>query len=663
METKERTVVYLCTARKVLSIDLETYSDVDLGNCGVYRYVEGDFHILLFAYAFDDEDVKIVDLACGEELPKEVVDAIFDEKIIKAAWNASFERTCLSRYFGTRLSPNSWQCSMVWAASLSLPLALKNAAVVLKTGEQKDKAGEALIRYFSIPCKPTKTNGGRTRNLPEHDMDGWRRFKDYCLQDVRTERDIRQKLEYFPLPEAEWNYYHMDQRINDRGVLIDRQLVEQAITCDLMLTEEMTRKAYELTGLENPNSVSQLKAWLEERGIPVESLGKKDVAALITDLDKHSTDQEALDMMKLRLQMAKSSVKKYQAADRCICEDGRAHGLFQFAGANRTARWAGRLLQLQNLPQNHISSLDEARELLKLGAFDMLEIIYGNTPDILSQLIRTMLIPKPGCIFIVCDFSAIEARVLAWLAGEQWRIDAFNRGDDIYCASASQMFGVPVVKHGINGELRQKGKVAELACGYGGAAGALISMGALDMGLTEEELPGLIDDWRNSNPHIVQFWWDVEKAAMETIKDHQDRMVGRIGFQFSANTLWLVLPSGRRLAYINPQLEPNRFGRMAITFEGTNAANKWVRGETYSGRMVENCTQATARDLLAEAMWRMERQGLNIVAHVHDEVILEVPEGTVAVDDVSRIMNQNPEWAEGLPLSSSGYWGRYYFKD
>lgn len=663
METKERTVVYLCTARKVLSIDLETYSDVDLGNCGVYRYVEGDFHILLFAYAFDDEDVKIVDLACGEELPKEVVDAIFDEKIIKAAWNASFERTCLSRYFGTRLSPNSWQCSMVWAASLSLPLALKNAAIVLKTGEQKDKAGEALIRYFSIPCKPTKTNGGRTRNLPEHDMDGWRRFKDYCLQDVRTERDIRQKLEYFPLPEAEWNYYHMDQRINDRGVLIDRQLVEQAITCDLMLTEEMTRKAYELTGLENPNSVSQLKAWLEERGIPVESLGKKDVAALITDLDKHSTDQEALDMMKLRLQMAKSSVKKYQAADRCICEDGRAHGLFQFAGANRTARWAGRLLQLQNLPQNHISSLDEARELLKLGAFDMLEIIYGNTPDILSQLIRTMLIPKPGCIFIVCDFSAIEARVLAWLAGEQWRIDAFNRGDDIYCASASQMFGVPVVKHGINGELRQKGKVAELACGYGGAAGALISMGALDMGLTEEELPGLIDDWRNSNPHIVQFWWDVEKAAMETIKDHQDRMVGRIGFQFSANTLWLVLPSGRRLAYINPQLEPNRFGRMAITFEGTNAANKWVRGETYSGRMVENCTQATARDLLAEAMWRMERQGLNIVAHVHDEVILEVPEGTVAVDDVSRIMNQNPEWAEGLPLSSSGYWGRYYFKD
>ena len=653
----------MCTARKVLSIDLETYSDVDLGNCGVYRYVEGDFHILLFAYAFDDEDVKIVDLACGEELPKEVVDAIFDEKIIKAAWNASFERTCLSRYFGTRLSPDSWQCSMVWAASLSLPLALKNAAVVLKTGEQKDKAGEALIRYFSIPCKPTKTNGGRTRNLPEHDMDGWQRFKDYCLQDVRTERDIRRKLEYFPLSEAEWNYYHMDQRINDRGVLIDRQLVEQAITCDLMLTEEMTRRAYELTGLENPNSVSQLKAWLEERGIPVESLGKKDVAALITDLDRHSTDQEALDMMKLRLQMAKSSVKKYQAADRCICEDGRAHGLFQFAGANRTARWAGRLLQLQNLPQNHISSLDEARELLKLGAFDMLEIIYGNTPDILSQLIRTMLIPKPGCIFIVCDFSAIEARVLAWLAGEQWRIDAFIRGDDIYCASASQMFGVPVVKHGVNGELRQKGKVAELACGYGGAAGALISMGALDMGLTEEELPGLIDDWRNSNPHIVQFWWDVEKAAMETIKDHQDRVVGRIGFQYSANTLWLVLPSGRRLAYINPKLEPNRFGRMAITFEGTNAANKWARGETYSGRMVENCTQATARDLLAEAMWRMERQGLNIVAHVHDEVILEVPEGTVAVDDVSRIMNQNPEWAEGLPLSSSGYWGRYYFKD
>ena len=647
----------------MLSIDLETFSDIDLSSCGVYRYVEGDFHILLFAYAFDDEDVRVVDMACGEELPQEVRDAIFDEAVIKAAWNAQFERTCLSRYFGTQLSPDSWQCSMVWAASLSLPLKLKTAAEVLKTGEQKDDAGERLIKYFSVPCKPTKTNGGRTRNLPEHAPENWALFKSYCMQDVRTERDIRHKLEAFPLQKSEWNFYHMDQRINDRGVLIDKTLVEQAITCDMMLSEEMTAKAYELTGLENPNSVSQLKGWLTERGIDVDSLGKKNVTALIKDLDKHSIDSEALEMMRLRLQMAKSSVKKYQAADRYICLDGRAHGLFQFSGANRTQRWAGRGIQLQNLPQNHISTLDEARELVKLGCFDMVESIYGNTPDILSQLIRTMLIPKEGCEFIVADFSAIEARVLAWLAGEQWRMDAFKRGDDIYCASASQMFGVPVVKHGINGELRQKGKVAELACGYGGAAGALISMGALDMGLSEDELPGLIDDWRTANPHIVQFWWDVEKAAMDTVKDHRERNVGRIGFQFYANTLWVVLPSGRKLAYIKPRLQPNRFGRMAMTFESLNAANKWSRGETYSGKLVENCTQSTARDLLAEAMWRMEQAGLDIVGHVHDEVILEVPKGTITVEDVCSIMNQNPVWANGLVLSSAGYRGDYYFKD
>lgn len=649
--------------RRVLSIDLETFSDIDLSSCGVYRYVEGDFHILLFAYAFEDEDVRVVDMACGEELPQEVRDAIFDETVIKAAWNAQFERTCLSRYFGTQLSPDSWQCSMVWAASLSLPLKLKTAAEVLKTGEQKDDAGERLIKYFSVPCKPTKTNGGRTRNLPEHAPEDWALFKSYCMQDVRTERDIRHKLEAFPLQKSEWNFYHMDQRINDRGVLIDKTLVEQAITCDMMLSEEMTAKAYELTGLENPNSVSQLKGWLTERGIDVDSLGKKNVTALIKDLDKHSIDSEALEMMRLRLQMAKSSVKKYQAADRYICLDGRAHGLFQFSGANRTQRWAGRGIQLQNLPQNHISTLDEARELVKLGCFDMVESIYGNTPDILSQLIRTMLIPKEGCEFIVADFSAIEARVLAWLAGEQWRMDAFKRGDDIYCASASQMFGVPVVKHGINGELRQKGKVAELACGYGGAAGALISMGALDMGLSEDELPGLIDDWRTANPHIVQFWWDVEKAAMDTVKDHRERNVGRIGFQFYANTLWVVLPSGRKLAYIKPRLQPNRFGRMAMTFESLNAANKWSRGETYSGKLVENCTQSTARDLLAEAMWRMEKAGLDIVGHVHDEVILEVPKGKMKVEDVCSIMNQNPVWANGLVLSSAGYRGDYYFKD
>lgn len=649
---------------KYCEMDFETYGEVDLPTCGSYRYIQDEtFDPLLLAVAFDDEDVFIIDLAQGEEVPDIVWAAVFDDEIVKIAWNAQFERTIFGHMAGHTLSPDSWKCAMVWAASLSLPLALKNAAEVLKTGEQKDKEGERLIRYFSVPCKPTNTNGNRTRNLPEHAPEDWELFKSYCIQDVRTERDIRKRLEQFPMMDHEWDFYHMDQRINDRGVLIDRELVEQAITCDLLMSEEMTKRAYELTGLENPNSVSQLKGWLEERGIEMESLGKKEVAAMIKDLDKHSADGEALEMMKLRLQMAKSSVKKYQAADRYICEDGRAHGLFQFSGANRTQRWAGRGIQLQNLPQNHISTLDEARELLKMGCFDMLESIYGNTPDILSQLIRTMLIPKPGCEFIVADFSAIEARVLAWLAGEQWRLDAFKRGDDIYCASASQMFGVPVVKHGINGELRQKGKVAELACGYGGAAGALISMGALDMGLTEEELPGLIDDWRNSNSHIVQFWWDVEKAAVETIKDHRDRKVGRIGFQFSANTLWMVLPSGRKLAYIKPKMQPNRFGRMAITFESLNAANKWTRGETYAGRIVENCTQATARDLLAEAMWRMEKAGLDIVGHVHDEVILEVPIGSITADEVCAIMGQNPAWADGAPLAAAGYRGDYYFKD
>jgi len=655
--------VVILLSRRVLSIDLETYSDVDLPNCGVYRYVEGDFHILLFAYAFDDEETKCVDMACGEQLPAEVVDAIHNENIIKSAWNAQFERICLSKYFGTQLDPDAWQCTMVWAASLSLPLKLATAAQALKTAQQKDAVGERLIRYFSIPCKPTKSNGGRTRNLPEHAPEDWKLFKSYCIQDVETERDIRRRLEKFPILPQEWDFYHMDQRINDRGILIDKELVQQAIICNMAMSEEMTKRAYALTGLENPNSVSQLKGWLEERGIEVDSLGKKNVASLITDLDKHSADGEALDMMKLRLQMAKSSVKKYQAAERYICQDGRAHGLFQFSGANRTQRWAGRGIQLQNLPQNHISTLDEARELVKMGCFDMIEALYGNTPDILSQLIRTMLIPKDGYEFIVADFSAIEARVLAWLAGEQWRLDAFQRGEDIYCASASQMFGVPVVKHGINGELRQKGKVAELACGYGGGAGALISMGALDMGLKEDELPDIISSWRDANPEIVKFWYAVEKAAIETVKDHTDRTVGKIGFQFSANTLWIVLPSGRRLAYIKPKLQPNRFGRMALTFEGLGANNKWTRGETYSGKLTENITQATARDLLAEAMRRMELVGLGIVGHVHDEVILEVPKGQYTVDDVCDIMNQNPAWADGLPLSSAGYTGNYYFKD
>jgi DNA polymerase len=649
----------------VLSIDLETYSDVDLTKCGVYRYVESPgFEILLFAYAFDDEEVQMVDMACGEQLPPEVLEALDDPKVIKAAWNAQFERTCIGHYLRRTLSPDGWQCSMVHAASLSLPLSLKEAAKVLNTGEQKDRAGENLIRYFSIPCKPTKANGGRTRNLPEHDPTGWQQFKDYCLQDVRTERDIRKRLNSFPMPAHEWDYYHMDQRINDRGVMIDTKLVQQAIACDLMLSDEMTGKAYELTGLENPNSVSQLKSWLEEKGIPIESLRKKDVAAMIKELDKNGCDQEALDMLKLRLQMAKSSVKKYQAAERCVCADHRARGLFQFYGANRTGRFSGRNIQLQNLPQNHISTLDEARNLVKAGAFEGVELLYGNTPDVLSQLIRTMLIPKAGCEFIVADFSAIEARVLAWEAGETWRLDAFQNGKDIYCESASQMFHLPVVKHGVNGELRQKGKVAELACGYGGSSGALISMGALEMGLSESELPELIDNWREANPKIVQYWWDVERAAVETYKNHEAHRVGKLIFQFYSGTLWMVLPSGRKLAYLKPKLQPNRFGRMSLTFEGQGGTGgKWCRQETYSGKLVENATQAIARDILTEAMWRMEQAGLEIVGHVHDEVILEVPTGKYTVDEICKLMAVNPDWCRDLPLSAAGYRGDYYFKD
>ena len=607
-----------------------------------------------------------MDLACGEPLPREVVNAIFDDNVIKAAWNAQFERTCLSKYFGVQLSPDSWRCSMVHSASLSLPLALKTAAKVLRVSEQKDSAGERLIKYYSVPCKPTKKNGGRTRNLPQYHEESpgdWQKFKDYCLQDVRTERAIRKKLERFPLLDREWDFYHMDQRINDRGVLIDTEFVSQAMKCDQIQAEYMAQKAYELTGLENPNSVAQLKSWLGERGIPVKTLARKEVTAMITDLDKNSTDRDALNMLKLRLQMAKSSIKKYQAAERCACADGRARGLFQFSGANRTARWAGRFIQLQNLVRNEIHTLDEARELIKMGCFDTVASIYGDVPEILSQLIRTMLIPKHGCKFIVADFSAIEARVLAWLSGEQWRLDAFNRGEDIYCASASAMFGVPVVKHGINGDLRAKGKVAELACGYQGGVGALTAMGALDMGLKEDDLPKLISDWRQANPNIVKFWWNIESAATETIKDYQERTVGKIKVQYYANTLWLVLPSGRKLAYINPKLAPNRFGRMSLTYEGLNAANKWDHVESYGGKLAENITQATSRDLLAEAMWRMEKAGIDIVAHVHDEIIAEVPMNTVTIDDVCKIMNQNPDWAEGLILASAGYCGSYYFKD
>ena len=661
-------------------VDIETYSEVDIKSCGLYRYAtDPSFEILLIAWATDDGsgfgETQCCDLATGDPFPTELLEAFQSGTVRLIAHNASFERVCFSvhlqRHFpsqylqpGAFLSPDNWLCTMVMAGSLTLPLALKDVGAVLKTVQQKDKEGERLIKLFSMPCKPTKYNGYRTRNLPQHYPADWAKFKGYCIQDVNTEIDIYKRLKRFPMPDREWHHYRVNERVNDRGVKIDTELVQQAIACDLMLSDAMMKKAYELTGLENPNSVSQLKSWLDERGIPMDSLGKKDVAQMIGELDKNGVDEEAMDMLKLRLQMAKSSVKKYQAAERCVCPDGRARGLFQFYGASRTGRYSGRNIQLQNLPQNHISTLEQARDLVKMGCFDMVESIYGNTPDVLSQLIRTMLVPKEGCEFIVADFSAIEARVLAWEAEEQWVLDAFENGEDLYCATASQMFHVPVVKHGVNGELRQKGKIATLACGYGGSSGALISMGALQMGLKEEELPEIIDSWREANPKIVQYWWDVEKAAMTAYKTGERSEIGKIAFEFWSGTLWMVLPSGRRLAYIKPRTQPNRFGRMSLTYEGVGQNHKWSRQETYSGRLVENATQAIARDILAEAMARMEDYGLSIVGHVHDEVIIEAPIGKYTVDEVCKLMAVKPDWCEGLPLSAAGYLApSYYFKD
>lgn len=905
------------TFTHTLSIDLETFSDVDLAKSGVYPYSESaEFRILLFAYAFNDEPVRIIDIASGESLPTDVLQALTDPAILKTAFNAQFERICLSRFLygaaGSRfLDPSQWECTMVHAAMLGLPFSLDAVAKVLGTGEQKDKRGEDLIKYFSVPCKPTKSNGGRVRNMPSDAPDKWELFKAYCKQDVATERDIRNRLSMFPIPEREQEFYIIDQQINDRGVLIDLPMVEQAIKCDLLHSEILTHRAYELTSLENPNSVSQLKMWLEERGLSMDTLGKKEVAAQIKAMEKNCCDAELLEMLKLRLQMAKSSVKKYQAAERAVCADSRARGLFRFYGANHTGRWclaegsrvlvkdqrgrvfekrienvlltdrvydgdswvthegvvfsgdkdvitwdgitatpehmvfidsstkiplgeaaekqiplwrgsdnefmlpthdyldykeqmesnmrtydiinagpknrfmangrivsnSGRSVQLQNLPSGHLSTLDEARTLLKLGSFDALEYIYGNTPDVLSQLIRTMIIPKPGCEFVVADFSAIEARVLSWLAGEQWRLDSFRAGADIYCASASQMFGVPVVKNGVNGHLRQKGKVAELACiaegqlvltdhglvpiqnvtkdmllwdgaewvyhngviykgeretisyrgltatpdhlvldgshfvpfghfaamclgvdlpsilersvirpvydimnagsrhqfiagglivhncGFGGAAGALIAMGALDMGLKEAELPDLINNWRSSNPRIVQFWWDVDKAATKTVKDGSVNRVGRITFERYAGELFITLPSGRKLAYASPRLEPNRFGRMGITYMGIGTNNKWQRLETYGAVCVENIVQGSARDLLAEAMLRVSKAGLDIILHCHDELCVEVPIGSVTVEQLCKLMSENPPWADGLPLSAAGFSCPYYQKD
>ena len=643
----------------LLAIDIETYSDVDLTKCGVYAYCDSpQFEILLFAYAFDEEETEIIDLACGEHLPQRVLDALEDTAVIKTAFNAAFERTCISKYLGKKLSPVSWQCTAVQSAMLALPLSLDGVGEVLNIKRKKLKEGTDLVRFFSMPCKPTKANGGRTRNLPSDEPEKWTRFKAYCIRDVDAEREIRQKLRNYPIPESEMRLYQMDQEINDRGILVDQELVANAILCDTQYKEAVTARAYELTGLENPNSPAQIKGWLSDRGVEVDSLDKKAVKSMISD-----AEGEVLEVLQLRLLMAKTSVKKYEAIERSVCSDGRCHGLLQFYGANRTGRWAGRLVQVQNLPQNHIADLELARNLVKDRQFDLIDLLYDSTPGVLSELIRTAFIPKPGCRFIVADFSAIEARVLAWFSGEQWRLDTFAEGGDIYCASTSQMFGVPVVKHGENGHLRQKGKIAELALGYGGSVGALTSMGALEMGLEEEELQPLVNQWRASNPHITKFWWDVDAAAVKAVKERTSISYKNLCFTYRSGILFVTLPSGRNLSYIKPRMTQNRFGRESLSYEGVGESKKWMRIETYGPKLVENIVQATARDLLALAMLRLRDAGYEIVMHIHDEAVLEVPDGVSSVDEVCRMMSVAPDWAAGLPLRADGYECPFYKKD
>ena len=641
-----------------LSIDLESFSDVDLIKCGVYAYADSPaFEILLFAYSFDGGETQIIDLAQGEKLPAEVEDAIFDVSVTKTAYNANFERTCLSKHFGRYIPPESWHCSAVQAAMLALPRSLEDVGRVLGLDEQKMKEGKELIRYFCVPCKPTKANGGRTRNLPCHAPEKWELFKTYCKRDVDVEKSIRRKLHNFPIPESEMELYRLDQRINDRGVLVDMGLVEQAIACERLHKEVVTKRAYELTGLENPNSVAQLKGWLGDMGMEAESLSKKAVAEMIAE-----TDGEVEELLRLRLMLAKTSVKKYEAIERSACSDGRVHGMLMFYGANRSGRWSGKNVQLHNLPKNYLPDLELARDLVKQGRFEDIELLYDSTPNVLSELIRTAFIPKPGCRFVVADFSAIEARVLAWLSGEQWRLDVFTSHGKIYEASASSMFHVPMEEITKGSPLRQKGKLAELGLGFGGASGALISMGALDMGLTEEELPPLVAAWRKANPHITQFWWDVDAAAIKAVTEKQRTKVGRIIFEYKSGILFITLPSGRKLSYVKPRMAVNRFGRDGLTYEGIAENKKWSRIETYGPKLVENIVQGTARDLLAEAMLRVEKKGYPIVMHCHDEIIAEVPEGTGSVDEMCEIMAVQPEWAAGLPLRADGYSCSFYQK-
>ena len=634
----------------LMGIDIETYSSVPLPRCGVYRYCDApDFEILLFSYAFDDAPVKTIDLASGETLPKEVISALEDPGIIKVAYNAQFERVCLSRYLGHWLDPHQWRCTMVMAAYLTLPGRLADAAVALGTTEKKMEEGKDLLRYFSVPCKPTKTNGGRTRNLPADAPEKWAVYKQYNAQDVETERAIRKALEKYPLPEREWAYYALDQQINDRGVRVDRLLVKQAMRVDQAFSEQAFQRAQELTGLENPGSVNQLKAWLADQNMPMESLAKK----LVQEKAKDAGGVVA-DLLNLRLELSKTSVKKYEAIARCLCRDGRVHGLLQFYGASRTGRWAGRLVQAQNLPQNHLPDLNLAREMVKTGDEQLIEILFGSVPNTLSELIRTAFIPKDGCRFIVADFSAIEARVLAWLANEEWVLDEFRGKGKIYEATASRMFHIPqetIVKGHPNYEYRQKGKQATLSCGYGGGVGALKAMGAK---MPEEEMQPLVDAWRSANPNIVAFWGALDRAARTVIRKKTSVRVGKLILYWQDDKMFMRLPSGRNLCYQSPHFTGNRFGSDAIGYYAPNAAGQRVVQETFGGKLAENATQAIARDILAHALLTLEKNGYPVIFHVHDEAVIEMPIGQGSLEEACRLMAIAPDWAENLPLRADG---------
>ncbi|MBP9037053.1 MAG: DNA polymerase [Candidatus Cloacimonas sp.] len=645
---------------KTISIDLETFSSVNLSKAGVYRYAEStDFEILLFAYSVDGGEVKIVDLALGEIIPKEILEALTDPDIIKWAYNANFERVSLSRLIGLPtgkyLNPSSWRCTMIWSAYLGLPLSLEGVGAILGLEKQKLKKGKDLIKYFCTPCKPTASNGNRIRNLPIHDLSKWSAFKKYNKRDVETEMAIQNKISKFPVPESVWNEYHLDQEINDRGIALDSKFITNAIEIDEYSRSKLINEMRDLTNLENPNSVQQLKDWLADKGLETETLGKKVVSELI----KTSSD-DLSEVLTLRQQVAKSSIKKYQAMKNAVCSDSRARGMFQFYGANRTGRFAGRILQPQNLPRNNMPDLSQARELVRTNNLEALEMLYDSVPEVLSELIRTSFIPKDGYKFIVADFSSIERVVLAWLAGERWVLDAYSRKKDLYIATASQMFNVPIENINKKDPLRQKGKVADLACGYGGSVGALIAMGALDMGLTEEELRPLVNAWRTANPNIVSFWWDVDRATIKAVRERTTTKTHGIVFSYQSGMLFIKLPSGRHLSYVKPRIEINQFGSDCITYEGINGAKKWDRIQSYGPKFVENIVQAISRDILCYAMENLRHY--RIVMHIHDEIIIEAKKN-VSVDGICEILGQNPPWAKGLKLRAEGFESYFYKKD